>query len=109
VVARRKKSSATFSARSSFSSSGTLDVGPNSSVRLNKFIYDPNRSGGKAVLDAVRVRSGSRPARRAATATIRSRPRMGRLAFAVEAQDFEKGAKIKEVERVLNLRAKERL
>jgi hypothetical protein len=34
---------------------------------------------------------------------------MGRLAFAVEAQDFEKGAKIKEVERVLNLRAKERL
>jgi hypothetical protein len=31
-----------------------LDVGPNSSVRLNKFIYDPNRSGGKAVFDAAK-------------------------------------------------------
>jgi hypothetical protein len=31
-----------------------LDVGPNASVRLNKFIYDPNRSGGKAVLDAAK-------------------------------------------------------
>jgi hypothetical protein len=30
------------------------DVGPNSSVRLNKFIYDPNRSGGKAVFDAAK-------------------------------------------------------
>jgi hypothetical protein len=31
-----------------------LDVGPNSSVKLNMFIYDPNRSGGKAVLDATK-------------------------------------------------------
>ena len=37
-----------------FHDQSTLDVGPNSSVRLNKFIYDPNRSGGKAVLDAAK-------------------------------------------------------
>ena len=60
-----------------FHDQSNLDVGPNSSVRLNKFIYDPNRSGGKAVLDAAKGSFGSRPARRAATATIRS-------AFAVE-------------------------
>jgi hypothetical protein len=60
-----------------FHDQSTLDVGPNSSVRLNKFIYDPNRSGGKAVF-------GSRPARRAATATFRSKPRLGRSAFAAE-------------------------
>jgi hypothetical protein len=37
-----------------FHDQSTLDVGPNSSVRLNKFIYDPNRSGGKAVFDAAK-------------------------------------------------------
>ena len=37
-----------------FHDQSTLDVGPNSSVRLNKFIYDPNRGGGKAVLDAAK-------------------------------------------------------
>ena len=37
-----------------FHDQSTLDIGPNSSVRLNKFIYDPNRSGGKAVLDAAK-------------------------------------------------------
>ena len=37
-----------------FHDQSTLDVGPNSSVRLNKFVYDPNRSGGKAVLDAAK-------------------------------------------------------
>ena len=37
-----------------FHDQSSLDVGPNSSVRLNKFIYDPNRSGGKAVLDAAK-------------------------------------------------------
>jgi len=37
-----------------FHDQSNLDVGPNSSVRLNKFIYDPNRSGGKAVLDAAK-------------------------------------------------------
>jgi hypothetical protein len=35
-----------------FHDQSNLDIGPNSSVKLNKFIYDPNRSGGKAVLDA---------------------------------------------------------
>src|SRR6478735_9569099 len=30
-----------------FHDQSTLDVGPNSSVRLNKFVYDPDRSGGK--------------------------------------------------------------
>ena len=37
-----------------FHDQSNLDVGPNASVRLNKFIYDPNRSGGKAVLDAAK-------------------------------------------------------
>ena len=37
-----------------FQDQSNLDVGPNSSVRLNKFIYDPNRSGGKAVFDAAK-------------------------------------------------------
>ena len=37
-----------------FHDQSNLDVGPNSSVRLNKFIYDPNRSGGKAVFDAAK-------------------------------------------------------
>ena len=37
-----------------FHDQSNLDVGPNSSVKLNKFIYDPNRSGGKAVFDAAK-------------------------------------------------------
>ena len=37
-----------------FHDQSNLDVGPNASVRLNKFIYDPNRSSGKAVLDAAK-------------------------------------------------------
>ena len=37
-----------------FHDQSNLDIGPNSSVKLNKFIYDPNRSGGKAVLDAAK-------------------------------------------------------
>jgi hypothetical protein len=37
-----------------FQDQSNLDVGPSSSVKLNKFIYDPNRSGGKAVLDAAK-------------------------------------------------------
>jgi hypothetical protein len=37
-----------------FHDQSNLDVGPNSSVKLNKFVYDPNRSGGKAVLDAAK-------------------------------------------------------
>ena len=67
-----------------FHDQSTLDVGPNSSVRLNKFIYNSNRSGGKASSMPPRVRYGSRPARRAAIATFRSRPRLGRSVFAAE-------------------------
>ena len=56
------------------SAAGTLasksSVGPNSSVRINKF----NR-----LRHASRLRYASRPARRAATATIVSRPTMGWL------------------------------
>ena len=37
-----------------FHDQSNLDIGPNSSVKLNKFIYDPNRSGGKAVIDATK-------------------------------------------------------
>jgi hypothetical protein len=37
-----------------FQDQSNLDVGPSSSVKLNKFVYDPNRSGGKAVLDAAK-------------------------------------------------------
>jgi hypothetical protein len=53
--------------------------------RLNKFVYDPNRSGGKAVLDATkgsfRFSTGCAGP---ATANMRSRLRMGRSAFAVK-------------------------
>ena len=31
-----------------------LDVGPNSSVRLDRFIYDPNRGSGQVILNATR-------------------------------------------------------
>jgi hypothetical protein len=31
-----------------------LDVGPNSSVRLDRFIYDPNRSAGQVILNAAK-------------------------------------------------------
>jgi hypothetical protein len=31
-----------------------LDVGPNSSVRLDRFIYDPNRSTGQVILNATK-------------------------------------------------------
>ena len=31
-----------------------LSVGPKSSVRLDKFVYDPNRSSGSVVIDATR-------------------------------------------------------
>jgi hypothetical protein len=37
-----------------FNDQSNLDVGPNSSVKLNKFIYDPNRGGGKAVIDVAK-------------------------------------------------------
>ena len=67
-----------------FHDQSNLDVGPNSSVRLNKFIYDPTAAAERPSSMPPRVRSGSQPARRAATATIRSTPRTGRSAFAVE-------------------------
>ena len=67
-----------------FHDQSTLDVGPNSSVRLNKFIYDPTAAAERPSSMPPKVRSGSRPARRAATATFRSRPRLGRSAFAAE-------------------------
>ena len=31
-----------------------LDVGPNSSVRLDRFIYDPNRGAGQVILNATK-------------------------------------------------------
>jgi hypothetical protein len=31
-----------------------LDVGPSSSVRLDRFIYDPNRGTGEVILNATR-------------------------------------------------------
>jgi hypothetical protein len=37
-----------------FHDSTNLDVGPNSSVRIDKFIYDPNRSGGQVLLNATK-------------------------------------------------------
>jgi hypothetical protein len=37
-----------------FHDQSNLDVGPNSSVRLNKFVCDPNRGAGRAVLDAAK-------------------------------------------------------
>src|SRR5262245_45887701 len=32
----------------------TLHVGPSSTVRLDKFVYDPNKGTGSAVIDATR-------------------------------------------------------
>ena len=37
-----------------FHDQSKLDVGPNSSVRLDRFIYDPNRSTGQVILDATK-------------------------------------------------------
>jgi hypothetical protein len=37
-----------------FRDESNLDVGPNSSVRLDRFIYDPNRGAGQVILDATK-------------------------------------------------------
>src|SRR5437667_2360238 len=37
-----------------FHDQSKLDVGPNSSVRLDRFIYNPNRSGGEVLLNAAK-------------------------------------------------------
>ena len=37
-----------------FRDESNLDVGPNSSVRLDRFIYDPNRGTGQVILDATK-------------------------------------------------------
>jgi hypothetical protein len=37
-----------------FHDESNLDVGPNSSVRLDRFIYNPNRSGGEVLLNATK-------------------------------------------------------
>ena len=37
-----------------FRDSSNLSVGPNSSVRLDKFVYDPNKSAGSVAVEAAR-------------------------------------------------------
>src|SRR5262249_9841890 len=37
-----------------FHDSSKLKVGPSSSVKLDKFVYDPNKSGGAVAVDATR-------------------------------------------------------
>jgi hypothetical protein len=37
-----------------FSDNSNLSVGPQSSVRLDKFVYDPNKSAGSAAVEAAR-------------------------------------------------------
>jgi hypothetical protein len=37
-----------------FHDQSNLDVGPNSSVRLDRFIYNPNRGAGQVILDATK-------------------------------------------------------
>src|SRR5262245_58724181 len=37
-----------------FHDSSTLKVGPSSSVKLDKFVYDPNKSGGTVAVEATR-------------------------------------------------------
>src|SRR5262249_8589534 len=37
-----------------FHDQSNLDVGPNSSVRLDRFIYNPNRGTGQVILDATK-------------------------------------------------------
>jgi len=62
----------------------TLDVGPNSSVRLNKFIYDPNRGGGKAVLDAAKGSFRFSTGAQGGNHNIQIKTRLGRWAFAAD-------------------------
>jgi hypothetical protein len=37
-----------------FIDKSTLHVGPDSSVRLDRFVYDPNKGGGAVVIDAAK-------------------------------------------------------
>src|SRR5438477_6641763 len=37
-----------------FNDQSNLSVGPSSQVRLDKFVYDPNKSGGSTVIEATR-------------------------------------------------------
>ena len=37
-----------------FHDSSNLSVGPNSSIRLDKFVYDPNKSAGSVAIEATR-------------------------------------------------------
>jgi hypothetical protein len=37
-----------------FIDKSTLHVGPDSSVRLDKFVYNPNKGGGAVVIDAAK-------------------------------------------------------
>jgi len=67
-----------------FQDQSNLDVGPSSSVKLNKFVYDPNRSGGKAVLDAAKGSFRFTTGAQGGGGTMRSRPHTARSAFAVK-------------------------
>jgi hypothetical protein len=37
-----------------FNDRTNIDVGPNSSVRLDRFVFDPNRGAGKVILNATK-------------------------------------------------------
>ena len=66
-----------------FNDRSNLSVGPNSTVQLDKFVYDPNKSAGTVAVEATRGSfrfvTGSQ-----GRGAIRSKLRMALLAYEVE-------------------------
>jgi len=77
------KTGSTGQAGLGFTDQTKLHVGPSSSVRLDKFVHDPNKGTKSIVIDARKVRLGSRLVPRV-RAMSRSRLRPALLASAVE-------------------------
>ena len=67
-----------------FHDQSSLDVGPTLACGSTSSSTTPTAAAERPSSMPPRVRSGSRPARRAAIETFRSRPRLGRSAFAVK-------------------------
>ena len=56
VIRRKRFALGTPVKRTSFHDSSNLTVGPKSSVRLDKFVYDPNKSASTVAIQAQRPR-----------------------------------------------------
>jgi hypothetical protein len=51
---KRVKTGSSGKAGLQFNDQSNLSVGPSSQVRLDKFVYDPSKGGGSAVIEATR-------------------------------------------------------